>query len=97
MIFSDIDIKNKNQSLDIMSMIKGGNLCIIRIICLYKMTFLDETMGEIKVRVISSVLTICSGFAAAGLLLYYNETNAGTFKNLLIDQPTPSGIFLYKQ
>ena len=78
-------------------MIKGGNLCIIRIICLYNMTFLDETMGEIKVRVISSVLTICSGFAAAGLLLYYNETNAGTFKNLLIDQPTPSGIFLYEQ
>ena len=71
--------------------IKGGNLCIIRIICLYKMTFLDETIGETKVRIISSVLTFASGLAAASLLVFYDETNAGTFKNLLIDQPTPSG------
>ena len=63
--------------------------CIIRILCLFRMTFLEETIGEAKVRLIYIVLTLSTGLVilfvlfingeiVSGLLLTYTDNKAPT-------------------
>ena len=75
--------------------ISAGCVCIIRTLCLFKMVFMDETIGEMQVRILSAFVSLFSGFVVALLLLYHRETNTGSFKTMITGQVTKSGkIFL---
>ncbi len=65
------------------------SFCIIRILCLLKMTFLEETVGEAKVRLTYFTLALSTGIVVlfvlfihdeivSGLLLTYTDHNAPT-------------------
>jgi len=68
-----------------------GCVCIIRTLCLFKMVFMDETIGEIQVRIISACVSLFSGFVVALILLCHVEINTGSFKTMITGQVTKSG------
>ncbi len=69
-----------------------GCVCIIRILCLVQMTFMDETLGEFKVRFISMTITLTTGFGAALAFFLAGESNSGSLFTIMTDQIRPTGF-----
>ena len=51
--------------------------CLIRILYLYDMTFVEETLGERRVRAISIVVTVVTSAAIVAVLLAKGEVVSG--------------------
>jgi hypothetical protein len=66
-------------------------VCITRIICLNKMAFIDETVGELKVRQFSAASSLSIAFVFAIVLFIYGETNGGSFKTIISGEVNKSG------
>jgi hypothetical protein len=66
-------------------------LCTTRIVCLFNLTFIEETVGELKVQLISAFVTICSAFSVTFLLFINEETNSGSLVAMLTSKPSSSG------
>ncbi len=55
------------------------------------MSFLDETIGEFRVRAIFWILTIMFPLQAITALAVHGQTNTGTVLTLLTGRKNPSG------
>ena len=75
--------------------INAGCVCIIRILCLAQMSFMDETVGEFMVRLISLAITFTTGFGATLAFFLAGESTSGSLFTILTDQVRPSGVFFY--
>jgi hypothetical protein len=78
--------------------ISAGCLCIIRILCIVKMTIVEDVLGEFKIRFISSFVTLISGVSFTGLFVIFGDVNTGSPMALLtmhVVQPGKSDELLY--
>lgn len=76
--------------------INAGFLCIIRILCIVNMTLIEETLGEFRIRLISSVLTLISGLTVASLFVVFGDVNTGSPIALLTMQIVHPGKITFK-
>ena len=72
-------------------LVKTAGLCIVRILCIFKMTYIEESIGEFRLRLVTTTFSLTVGFVASLILLLHQETNSGSFKTLITAQVTPSG------
>ena len=63
----------------------------INVVCLFNLTFIEETVGELKVQLISAFVTICSASSVTFLLFINEETNSGSLVAMLTSKPSSSG------
>lgn len=66
-------------------------LCIVRIICLNKMSTLDEEIGEVRVRMTTALVTIVFGTAATITLILRGEVTTGSVLTLTGNKPLLTG------
>jgi hypothetical protein len=59
------------------------------------MSFMDETVGEFMVRLISLAITFTTGFGATLAFFLAGESISGSLFTILTDQVRPSGVFFY--
>ncbi len=71
--------------------ISTGCLCFIRIFCLINLSFVEESIGEYSIRMISTIITVGISCIVVFILFINEETNSGAFASLLTLKPTPSG------
>ena len=71
--------------------VNAGCFCIVRILCIINFTFMEETISETSVRLISSLVTISSGVTACMLLGYNDDINSGTAMTMLTHKLVPTG------
>jgi hypothetical protein len=55
------------------------------------MSLLEETVGEFKVRLISTAVTFTAAVSIVAVLINNNETNRGSFVTLVTSQVVSSG------
>ena len=65
--------------------------CIIRILCIFKMIFLTETVGEPMVRLISGAVTFFLGFSATFIIVIFDDVLSGPPLTFLTNELNPSG------
>ena len=65
--------------------------CTVKMIYISRMSFLEETVGEAKARLISASATIFSSVVIVATLLIKNETNSGSFFTLITSNVVHSG------
>jgi hypothetical protein len=70
-------------------------LCIIRTVSILCLTFLEETVGEKKVRLIANTLVITTGIFAVFIYNATGEINSGTPFTLITFQTAHTGRFFY--
>ncbi len=75
--------------------VKTAGLCIVRVLCIFKMTYLEESVGEFKLRLVTSAFSLTVGFVASLILVLREEINSGSFKTLLTAQASKSGKFIH--
>ncbi len=68
-------------------------LCIIRTVSILSLTFIEETVGETKVRLIANTLAIITGIFAVFIYNATGEINSGTPVALITFQTAHSGRF----
>ena len=73
--------------------VSAGCLCIIRTLCIFQMTFLAETVGEWRVRLISGIMTFSWGFLAALVFVIFDDVVSGSPITLLTNELNSSGKF----
>ena len=73
--------------------VSAGCLCIIRTLCIFQMTFLAETVGEWRVRLISGAMTFSLGFLSALVFIVFDDVVSGSPVTLLTNELNPSGKF----
>jgi len=76
--------------------IHNGSICIIKIACIISLTFMEETVGETLVRVVTISFTLLVSISACLLLTYLEDINSGTAMTLLTHQVIPTGNFSFK-
>ena len=75
--------------------VNAGCVCVIRILCLAKMSFMDETIGEFRVRMVSLAISVTTGFAVSITFFLAGESNAGSLFTIMTGQARPSGRLLF--
>ena len=58
--------------------ISAGCICIIRILCIVNMNLVEETLGEFRIRLISSVLTVFSGVTVTCIFVIFGDVETGS-------------------
>jgi hypothetical protein len=71
--------------------VNAGCLCIVRILCIVKINYIEEKIGEFKIRLISSTFTLIAGVTVTCLFVICGEVNTGTPVALLTLHVIPSG------
>ena len=71
--------------------VNAACLCIIRTLCIFKMTFLAETVGECRVRSISGAVTFSRGLMAAFIFVVFDDVVSGSPITLLTNELNPTG------
>ena len=66
-------------------------VCIIRILCLAKMTLMEDTIGEVRVRSISLIITFSAGFLAPFSFFLAGESISGSFPSIFTSREVASG------
>ena len=75
-----------------------GNSCIVRILCLNCISFMEETVGEFYTRIILFVISLSIGSANCVGLIYTGDILNGNVFNMMTGQMLNSGNFkLIKQ
>ena len=71
--------------------VSAACMCIIRTLCIFNMTFLAETVGEWRVRMISGSVTFSFGFLAASIFFIFDDVISGSPITILTNELKPSG------
>ena len=71
--------------------VNAGCLCIVRILCIIKMNYIEETIGEFKIRLISSTFTLTMGVTVTTIFVLGGDINTGTPVALLTMHVIPTG------
>ncbi len=71
--------------------VNAGCLCIIRILCIVKLSFVEETVGEFRVRLISITSTLILGITVPTIYVICDEVNTGYSIALLTMHIVPPG------
>ena len=66
-------------------------MCTVRILCLAKMTFVEETLGESVVRSTSAAISVLIGTSVSFFLLFKGEITLGTLLTYTVDNPIHVG------
>ncbi len=66
-------------------------LCTTRVLCLINLSFIEETVGELRVQLISAFVTICSASSVTFVLFINEETNSGSLVAMLTSKPNSPG------
>jgi hypothetical protein len=74
--------------------VSAGCLCSIRTMSILNVNFLEETVGESKVRLISNLFVITTGILAVVVFNAAGEINSGTPIALLTYQTAPLGRYI---
>ena len=75
--------------------VSSGCLCIIRTLCILNLTFMEETVGETKVRHISNVLVISTGIIFVVIFNVTGDVNSGSSAVLVTLKMVSSGNCYY--
>ena len=71
--------------------LKSVFLFTVRILCIIRMSFLDESVGESNLVMASNLFCMLPGISASLLLTLNGEVNSGSFKALITGEVVPSG------
>ena len=75
--------------------VSSGCLCIIRTLCILNLTFMEETVGETKVRHISNALVISTGITFVVIFNVTGDVNSGSSAVLVTLKMVSSGNCYY--
>ena len=68
-----------------------GFLCVCRVLCISKMVFMEETVGETRVRMISLAASAMISIICVFILWYYDNVLLGTVTTLLTGKYSSPG------
>ena len=68
-----------------------GYLCVVRIICLRNITFVEESIGETTLRVVFIVVVVVSGVTVTTILIVTGDVASGTIFILITRKAVPVG------
>ena len=68
-----------------------GFLCVCRVLCISKMVFMEETVGETRVRMISLAASAMISSICVFILWYYDNVLLGTVTTLLTGKYSSPG------
>ena len=71
--------------------VNAGCLCIVRILCILKMNYIEEKIGEFRVRLISITFTVTVGVTVTSIFFFAGEIKTGTPVALLTMHTVPAG------
>ena len=69
----------------------AGCVCLVRIVCIGRMIFIDETIGESKVRILLLTVTMLAGSGSNLAFVLVDDVTSGTAVTLLTAQLKVSG------
>ena len=72
----------------------GGCVCLIRICCIAKLHFIEETIGEIRVRAVLAGASCTLAIMSCIYLILNGEMNSGTAYTFLTKRATEPGIII---
>ena len=68
--------------------------CMVRVLCLSNASFMEERVGEKKIRVVVSTLSLTTSLLVVGGLIYSGEIGTGSIVSLATSQVIPGGILI---
>lgn len=71
--------------------VNNGCICIVRILCIFNMTFMEEDLGERLVRILTVGSTMVASGIACIIFFVNDDINSGTPMSLLTNSSVPTG------
>ena len=68
--------------------------CMVRVLCLSNASFMEERVGEKKIRVVVATLSLTTSLLVVGGLIYSGEIGTGSIVSLATSQVIPGGILI---